>query len=123
MDEALFVLFQLKVEEDHHPQRFWTVYNQNPSVIELYMDELQELTEEIYTHPRTQVVGTEPGFMLETIEHMRDYHFLPRDAYHLATMRHYGVRSIVTTDSDFLPVPDLDIYTCVPAILQQAGAP
>lgn len=123
MDEALFVLLQLKIEEDHDPEGFWTVYNNNPGVIEVYMDELQDLTEEIYTHPRVQVVGTEPGFTLEAIEHMRDYHFLPRDAYHLATMRHHGIRSIVTTDSDFLPVSDLDIYSCVPAILQQADAP
>ena len=26
-------------------------------------------------------------------------------------------------DSDFLTVPNLDVYTCAPAILQQAGAP
>lgn len=121
MDEALFVLLQLKIEEDHAPERFWTVYNDNPGVIESYMDELQELTEEIYTHPRIWVIGTEPGFTLEAIQHMREYHFLPRDAYHLATMRHHGIRSIVTMDSDFLSVSELDIYTCVPAILQQAG--
>jgi predicted nucleic acid-binding protein len=123
MDEALFVLLQLKIEEDYAPKRFWPVYNDNPGVIEPYMDELQQLAEEIYTHPRVQVVGTEPGSTIEAIGYMRNYHFLPRDAYHLATMRHHGVRSIVTMDPDFLSVPNLDIYTCVPAILQQADAP
>jgi hypothetical protein len=47
------------------------------------------------------------------------FHFLPRDAYHLAIMRHYGLDSIVTQDADFLPVPDIQICTCAPAILQQ----
>jgi predicted nucleic acid-binding protein len=81
LDEACFVLLQLKVEEDREPTKFWNVYNADPSVIEP---------------------------------------FLPRDAYHLATMRHYGLDSIVTLDADFLPIPDIRIFTCAPAILRQA---
>ncbi|HHE70989.1 MAG TPA: PIN domain-containing protein [Chloroflexi bacterium] len=120
MDEACFVLLRLKVEEDHKPARFWDVYNADPSVIEHYVDELQDLTEGIYTHPRIRLVGTEPSFALEALAHMRAFHFLPRDAYHLATMFHYGIDSIITLDADFLAVPEINIYTCVPAILEQA---
>lgn len=120
MDEACFVLLQLKVEEDHKPIKFWNVYNADPGVIERYMDELQDLTEEIYTHPRIRLVGTESSFALEALAHMRAFHFLPRDAYHLATMFHYGIDSIVTLDADFLAVSEINVYTCAPAILAQA---
>jgi predicted nucleic acid-binding protein len=123
LDEACFILLQLKVEEDYQPDRFWPVYNANPSVIEPYITDLEELVEGIYTHPRIRLVGTEPLFALESLIHMRQFHFLPRDAYHLATMRHYGVDSIVTLDADFLVVPELHIYTCVPSILRQASRP
>jgi len=121
LDEACFVLLQLKVEEDHHPNKFWDIYNANPSVIRTYMAGLQELVEGIYTHPRIKLVGTEPFFALEALAYMRNYYFLPRDAYHLATMRHYGVGSIVTLDADFLAVPDITIYTCAPSILAQGS--
>jgi predicted nucleic acid-binding protein len=117
LDEACFVLLQLKVQEDHPSERFWDIYNTDPSIIEPYMNELQELVEGIYTHPRIRLVGTEPPFALESLAHMRAFHFLPRDAYHLASMRHYGIDSIVTLDSDFLIVPDIHIYTCAPSIL------
>lgn len=124
MDESCFILLQLKVEEDHQPTGFWEAYNADPSVIEPYMDTLQELIEEIYTHPRIRLVGTEPLSALESLAHMRTFHFLPRDAYHLATMRHYGIGHLVTLDADFVIVPDLHIYTCVPSILlRQAFQP
>lgn len=123
MDEVCFILLQLKVEEDHQPAGFWDAYNADPGVIEPYMDELQELVEEIYTHPRIRLVGTEPPFALESLVHMRAFHFLPRDAFHLATMRHYGIDRLVTLDADFLAVPDLHIYICVPSILHRASQP
>jgi predicted nucleic acid-binding protein len=123
IDEACFILLQLKVEEKHQPDRFWNVYNANPGVIEPYISELQELVEGIYTHPRIRLVGTEPLFALDALAYMRTFHFLPRDAYHLATMRHYGIDSIVTLDADFLAVPDIHIYTCNPSILHQASQP
>jgi predicted nucleic acid-binding protein len=89
--------FKTKIlEEEHQPDSFWNVYNANPGVIEPYISELQELVEEIYTHPRIRLVGTEPLFALDALVYMRTFHFLPRDAYHLATMHHYGIDSIVT---------------------------
>jgi len=123
LDEACFVLLRLKVEEDHSSGRFWDAYHADPRVTEPYINELQELVEGIYTHPRIRLVGTEPLLALESLAYMRTFHFLSRDAYHLATMRHYGIESIVTLDADFLAVPDLHIYTCVRSILRQATQP
>jgi hypothetical protein len=44
LDEACFILLQLKVEEDDQPDKFWTVYNTDPNAIESYIDGLQELS-------------------------------------------------------------------------------
>lgn len=121
MDEACFVLLQLKIEEDYHPAKFWDVYNADPGVIEQYIDDLQGLTEEIGTHPQIKLIGTEPFFAFESLSHMRAFHFLPRDAYHLATMRHHGIDSLVTLDADFVVVPGIEIFTCDPAILRQGA--
>ena len=119
MDEACFVLLQLKIEEEHHPAQFWDVYNADPSVVERYIEDLQKVTEEIGTHPRIKLIETEPVFAFESLSYMRTFHFLPRDAYHLATMRHHGIDCLVTMDADFVAVPDIELFTCNPAILQQ----
>lgn len=120
MDEACFVLLQLKIEEDYRAAKFWDVYNADPGAIEQYVDDLQQLTEEIGTHRQIELIGTEPFFAFESLSHMRAFHFLPRDAYHLATMRHYGIDSLVTLDTDFVVVPGIEIFTCDPTILQQS---
>lgn len=119
LDEASFILLQLKIEEDCHPSRFWDAYNRDPSIIETYIDQLQSVTEGIATHPQIRLVGTDPFFAFESLAHMRAFHFLPRDAYHLATMRHHGIKGLVTMDADFVVVPDIEIFTCNPVILQQ----
>jgi predicted nucleic acid-binding protein len=119
LDEAVFVLLQLKIEEDYHPARFWDVYNDNASVIEPYIGDLQALIEGLSLHPRVNLIGVDPGLTFDALAHMRAFHFLPRDAYHLALMRQHGLDSLVTLDADFTAVPDIRIFTCNEKILRQ----
>lgn len=121
VDEACFVLLRLNVEEDHQPAGFWNAYNADHSIIEPYIGALQKLVEGMYAHPRIRLVGTEPRFAVESLEYMQTFHVLPRDAYHLATMRHFGIKHLVTLDTDFLTIPELHLYTCSPAILRQGA--
>lgn len=120
LDEACFILLQLKIKEDYHPARFWDVYNEDPSVVEQYVDDLKKVTEEIGTHPQIKLIGTDATSAFESLAYMRAFHFLPRDAYHLATMRHHGVQSLVTLDADFIVVSDIEIFTCNTTMLQEA---
>lgn len=119
MDEACLVLLQLKIEEDYHPTKFWDVYNDDPGVIERYIDDLQRVTDQIGTHPQIKLIGTEPILVFESLSRMRAFHFLPRDAYHLTTMRRRSIDSLVTLDADSVVVPDIEIFTCNRTILQQ----
>jgi len=119
LDEAFFVLLRSSIEQDHAPLSFWKMYQQNPAVIAPYLSKLRALAKGLQIHPNVRILPVLTSFALPALEFMERYHLLPRDAYHLAIMNHYGIPHIVTMDGDFLVVPDLVIYTCVPNILAQ----
>lgn len=121
LDEVYFILLQVSIERDHGPRSFWRTYQANPAIIVPYLDVLDELTEEWLTHPRLRVVAAEPTLSLDVLANMRRYRLLPRDSFHLAMMRQHGVGTLVTLDADFLAVPDLTVFTCVPSMLKQAA--
>ncbi len=120
LDEVVFSLVRLKVVEDYPEQGFWDIYHENPQVTQPYLGELRAVVERLSNDWRIRIVGTVPESMLTALDYMEIYPLLPRDALHVATMAHYGVNSLVTTDDDFLPVDELRIYTCNPRILSPA---
>ncbi|MFQ6061841.1 MAG: type II toxin-antitoxin system VapC family toxin [Methanosarcinales archaeon] len=118
LDEAWFVILQLRIEDDFHPQKFWEVYNSDNNVINLYLESLEKLTHKIYDCSLVKVVGTNNSWIFDALKNMKQFYFLPRDAFHIVTMQKYNIKSIVTTDEHFLCVPDIKIYTCKPSMLQ-----
>ena len=119
LDEAIFALIRLKVEEDHADRGFWDIYRENPQVIQPYLGELRALVDRLAVDPRIWLVGTEPDALPAMLDYMDSLAFLPRDALHLTTMDHCGTDAIVTTDADFLAVDGLRLFTCNPRILSQ----
>jgi len=117
LDETVFTLIQLKLAEDYPEHGFWEMYHENPETIQPHLGELRALVERLSRDPRIQIVGQSSDSMLTALDYMDDYSILPRDALHLTVMARYGIACIVTTDSDFLLVNDLMIYTCNPRIL------
>lgn len=117
LDEVYFVLLRANIERDQPSNSFWHVYHSNPAAIEPYIEALEDLTEELYTHPRVHILAAQAALSFDALSAMRQHHLLPRDAYHLAIMRHHGILNLVTLDADFLRVPDIVIHTCVPSIL------
>ncbi len=62
---------------------------------------LRMAVEDIYSTPNldmTTITSTIPLVALEIIER---YKLKPRDAFHIATMKEYKLKEIVTDDSDF----------------------
>jgi len=119
LDEAIFALLRLKVEEDHADRGFWDVYRENSQVIRPHVGELRVLVDRLAVDPRLRLVGTEPDALPAALDYMDSLAFLPRDALHLTTMDHYGVDAIVTTDYGFLAVDGLRLFTCNPRLLSQ----
>ena len=44
---------------------------------------------------------------------IRDFHFRPTDAYHIATALMYDITTFVSIDRDFLRVNGITVYTCL----------
>ncbi len=120
LDEALFALLRAKVGEKYPNQGFWDVYRSSPQVLQPYLGELRLWMQQLYADSRIQIVALDVNCMFQALDAMESYALLPRDALHLTVMQSLQVNSIVTTDADFLPVDDLNIYTCNPRILTQA---
>lgn len=116
LDEIWFSLLQLLIGDDYPDKPFWRVVNDDPSVIVNYIDRLENITNDIYANSQVRVVSVGSRMPLTALTHMRQFHFLPRDAMHLATMRQYELTHIVTTDADFLPVTGITLHTCNPAL-------
>ncbi len=119
LDEAWFVLLQKMIEADYPDSKFWNVVNQNRAMVSRYVERLEEITNKIYSSPRARVIAINTDAPRQALGHMRDFYLLPRDALHLAAMRQHKIAHIVTTDADFLPVPDISIFTCNPALLSR----
>lgn len=119
LDEAIFALIRLKVEEEHTGRGFWDVYREHPQAIRPHLGELQALVDRLAVDPRIRLVGTEPDVLPTALGIMDSLAFLPRDALHLTTMNRCGVDAIVTTDGDFLAVDGLGLFTCNPRLLSQ----
>ncbi len=116
LDESWFVLLQLMIKDDYPDKSFWRIVNDNPRVILNYIERLEKITDDIYANSRVRVVSVGTHTPRLALNNMRDFFLLPRDALHLATMRQYKLTHLVTTDADFLAVPDISLYTCNPAL-------
>lgn len=116
LDESWFALLQLQIAADHPDRPFWRVVNSNPKIVANYVTRLEQITNDIYNAPKIRVVTIGSRTPRLALNNMRDFYLLPRDALHLATMRQYKLTHLVTTDADFLPVQNIFIYTCNPAL-------
>ena len=119
LDESWFNILQLKIEEDFEDS-FWKVYNKNPKVILNYIPQLEEIEKRLRRLPFVRIVSTRATWSRYVLSVMKQYAFLPRDAYHAAAMHHLKVNNIVTLDDDFLAIPEIKIYTCRQAIFDKA---
>jgi len=119
LDEAIFALIRLKVDEDHPDRGFWDLYREDPSVIRPHLGELRALVDRLAVDPRVRLVGMDPDAWPATLDYMDGLAFLPRDALHLTTMDRCGADAIVTTDDDFAAVDGLRLFTCSPRLLLQ----
>jgi predicted nucleic acid-binding protein len=118
LDEVWFSLLQLLIHDDYPDTSFWRIVNADPSIVANYVSQLERITNDIYNNPKVRVISIGSRVPRRALKHMHEYHLLPRDAMHLATMRQHKIKHLVTTDADFLPVEDISIYTCNPTLLR-----
>ena len=65
---------------------------------------------ELFSLPNLVLLDLPPDFIDKIVDIHRRYGLLSNDAYHLLTMRYYGVNDIATNDSDFERVESLNVW-------------
>jgi predicted nucleic acid-binding protein len=70
-------------------------------------DELRSIIEEIYSIPNLDVKDVPSHIALRALEFMENYKLKPRDAFHVAIMKHFGANTIATDDPDFDKVKEV----------------
>lgn len=69
--------------------------------------ELRAIIEEIYSIKNLEVKEVPAIIPLRALEFIEVYKLKPRDAFHIAIMEHFGVKEIVSDDSDFDKVKEI----------------
>jgi len=118
LDEIWFVLLRIQAIEEHGEKGWLTFLKENPTKVMEYSSRLEEATLQILEIPRLLVVELTASQSLKTLEVMKRYGLLPRDALHVAATFETGIGVIITTDADFALVEGLKVYTCNPKALQ-----
>ena len=62
---------------------------------------MKTIVEGIYSIPNLEVISVSPTVPLLAVELIENYHLLPRDAFHAASMRELKITDIVSDDVDF----------------------
>ena len=119
LDEAWYILLKLETEHLYHPQTFWEVYREEPERLRPLLHKLRDFTTRLTQLPHVTVVGTNAYAYETALETMEQALLLPRDAFHWAIMQACEITAIATTDTDFLRIPALTIYTCNEKMLTQ----
>lgn len=112
LDETWYILLKLETEQLHAPQTFWQVYREEPDRLKPILRKLREFTKRLEQLPHVSFVGTEAGSYQTALKTMERNLLLPRDAYHWSIMQDHEVSIIATTDTDFMRISDVTIYTC-----------
>lgn len=62
---------------------------------------LRETIEDIYAVLNLTIKEVSPNIPLEALDIIEKYNLTPRDAFHVAVMKSYDVKEIVSDDTDF----------------------
>ena len=69
--------------------------------------EIKKIIEEIYSIKNLEVKEVSSLIPLKAVQFMEEHNLKPRDAFHLAVMKQFGITEIVTDDKDFDKIPGI----------------
>lgn len=110
LDEIIYKILLKKIEEKHKKNPL-TVLQKNPKEIGAHSPEIRKAVDIILGIEGLTVLAVEIHHVEEAIEFMQRYSILPRDAIHLSVMRAMECGDLVSADSDFDRVADLNRWS------------
>ena len=113
LDEIWYGLLRANLIKDFS-EGWINKLRENPAVISKYIPLLKKATRDLVLLPNVILIEVRTEMTLKALDYIEKYFFLPRDAIHLATMLSLGIKNIVTTDTDFIKVDGINVYTCNP---------
>ena len=122
LDEIWFALLgiltriELRNRKLEEKRWFWFL-KENPEFVSTLAGELEKKTTFLLEIPFLFLIEISHESTLKSLNIMKQYGLLPRDAIHATAAMVSGVDTIITTDEDFSRVDKLTIYTCNPKSL------
>lgn len=110
IDEIWYVLIKTVVEDEKN-NFLVNEYKKNPKSILLARNIVERITFDLLMVKNFRIVSIDEEIILSANDYLWGCLLLPRDAIHLATSLKYGVKGIITTNSDFKNASKfVDIY-------------
>ncbi|MFN4217931.1 MAG: type II toxin-antitoxin system VapC family toxin [Candidatus Bipolaricaulia bacterium] len=119
LDEIWFALLKAFAVRDYGLKRGFRKLTEDPETVKKYVEDIEKATTVILELPRLFVVEVTFERALGSLEFVKKYGLLPRDALHAYTTLAAGIHAMITTDADFARVEELSVYTCNPKALQR----
>lgn len=82
----------------------------NPILMEYTKAELAAFMFILNNYKGLKTVSTPSSTGIKSLRYIMEYNLLPRDAMHLAIIKHYKIKHIATNDTHFNIIPDLDVW-------------
>lgn len=84
----------------------------NPDVVKKYSEEIEIHTLELLEIPNLLLAEISVDQTMLSLNLMKKYGLFPRDAIHAAAAIASSIENVITTDSDFKRIEELEVYTC-----------
>ncbi len=111
LDELWYVLLKLLAMRDYD-KNWQRTLKTKPDQVKKYSTEIEKHTLALLEIPNLLMAEVSVDQTLFSLNLMKKYGLFPRDAIHAAVAIVSGIRNIVTTDSDFTRIDELEVYTC-----------
>lgn len=111
LDELWYVLLKLLAMRDYE-KNWQKILKTKPEIVKKYSEDIEKYTLALLEIPNLLLAEVSVDQTLLSLTLMKKYGLFPRDAIHAAVAIVSGIDNIITTDSDFIRIEELEVYTC-----------
>ncbi len=111
LDEIWYVLLKLFAMKDYG-KNWQKTLKKEPDAVKSYSEEIEKYTLLLLEIPNLLLAEISVDQTMLSLNLMKKYGLFPRDAIHAAAAIASRIENIITTDSDFKRIEDLEVYTC-----------
>lgn len=111
LDEIWYVLLKLFAMKDYG-KKWQNILKKEPDVVRKYSTEIEKYTLTLLEIPNLLLAEISVDQTMLSLNLMKKYGIFPRDAIHASCAIASRIENIITTDSDFKRIEELEVYIC-----------